>query len=521
MKRLIPILLLVAMLAACAQPTPITNTVVNTVVVTQQVQVPVTQVVTQQVVVTQMVQAPTAPPAPPAPKPYAGKTLTILNTEAVPVLGYFHQYMDPRFEMATGVHINYQNNPHGDLFVKLQTQAASKANTYDVFMVDDTITAALVVMDGVTDLLPFYKADPGGINLTDYPLRTFGAQALVDGKFIAIPTMGALGILSYRKDLFDDPNEQAAYKAKYGVDLKPPETWEEYEQIGQFFTRPDKGLWGYSHRYGVPNQIEFDWVVGFFYSRGGSFFDANFNPTIDSQESKDSMNFFLSPKFSANEPPGYQQNQFSNVMQNMVQCKTAMYLTESWSIPLLMDRANPCGGPDKIALAPIPGYKDASGTIHRGSLLAGTGWSINNNITDEQKKIAWEYIKFTTDNARMHDFAAQYGYAPLNSVFRDPTLVAEYPWLPILDSQSKVATPRCTAPFEIQLENAIGTEMQKALAGNETVDQAIANATTQWKTIVHQAGYDDGTHHYNSAADIEKEACKFFSDNGLKHPDCP
>jgi len=520
MKRLIPVLLLITMLAACAAPTPVTNTVV----VTQQVQVPVTQVVTQQVVVTQMVQAPTQPPAtavPTAAKPYAGKTLTILNTEAVPVLGYFHQYMDPRFEEATGVHINYQNNPHGDLFVKLQTQAASKADTYDVFMVDDTITAALDVMGGVTDLLPFYKADPGNIDLTDFPLRTFGAQALVNGKFIAVPTMGALGILSYRKDLFNDPTEQANYKAKYGTDLKPPTTWQEYLQIGQFFDRPSKGLYGFSHRYGVPNQIEFDWVIGFFYSRGGSFFDANFNPTIDTPEAKESLAFFLDPKLSAVEPPGYQQNQFANVMQNMVQCKTAMYMTESWSIPLLMDRANPCGGPDKIGIAPIPGWQDPSGTIHRGSLLAGTGWSINNNITDEQKKIAWEYIKFTTDNARVHDFAAQYGYAPLNSVFRDPTLDAEYPWLPILDQMSQVATPRCTAPFEIQLENAIGTEFQKALAGSETTDQALANATTQWKTIVHQAGYDDGKHHFNSATDIENEACKFFSDNGIKDAQCP
>jgi multiple sugar transport system substrate-binding protein len=329
-----------------------------------------------------------------------------------------------------------------------------------------------------------------------------------------------LGILSYRKDLFDDPKEQAAYKEKYGTDLKPPETWEEYLQIAQFFTRPKEGLWGTTHRHGIPNQIEFDWVVGFFYSRGGAFFDANFNPTVDTPEGRDSLAFFLSPELNATQPPGYQAAQFNDVMQNMVQCKTAMYLTESWAIPLLMDTQYPCGGEEKIAFAPIPGWKDPSGTIHRGSLLAGTGWSINNNISDEQKKMAWEYIKFTTDNARMRDFAAQYGYAPLNSVFRDPELIGQYPWLPILDQMSQVATPRCTAPFEIQLENAIGTEFQKALAGKESTDDALKVSTDLWKTIVHQAGYDDGTHHYNSAADIEAMACKFYTDNGLQHPDC-
>jgi len=48
----------------------------------------------------------------------------------------------------------------------------------------------------------------------------------------------------YRKDLFEDPKEQKAFKARYGYDLQWPETWEQLDQISRFFHRPDRGLLG-------------------------------------------------------------------------------------------------------------------------------------------------------------------------------------------------------------------------------------------------------------------------------------
>jgi multiple sugar transport system substrate-binding protein len=46
----------------------------------------------------------------------------------------------------------------------------------------------------------------------------------------------------YRKDLFDDPEIQAAFKAEYGYDLAPATTHEQYYDIAEFFTK-----WGKDH----------------------------------------------------------------------------------------------------------------------------------------------------------------------------------------------------------------------------------------------------------------------------------
>ncbi len=43
--------------------------------------------------------------------------------------------------------------------------------------------------------------------------------------------------LAYRKDLFSNPEEKAAFRARYGYELRPPDTYTQYRDIAQFFTR--------------------------------------------------------------------------------------------------------------------------------------------------------------------------------------------------------------------------------------------------------------------------------------------
>ena len=43
--------------------------------------------------------------------------------------------------------------------------------------------------------------------------------------------------LVYRRDLFDDPKEKAAFKGKYGYDLAAPATYDQLRDIAEFFTR--------------------------------------------------------------------------------------------------------------------------------------------------------------------------------------------------------------------------------------------------------------------------------------------
>lgn len=53
-----------------------------------------------------------------------------------------------------------------------------------------------------------------------------------------------LSDLGLPQQLVADPAEQTAFNAKYGYDLAPPKTWKHLEEVGAFFRRPDKNLFG-------------------------------------------------------------------------------------------------------------------------------------------------------------------------------------------------------------------------------------------------------------------------------------
>ena len=100
--------------------------------------------------------------------------------------------------------------------------------------------------------------------------------------------------LAYRKDLFEDPDEMAAFKAKYGYDLAVPKTWAELLDIAKFFTRPDEGLYGVA----IYTQKDYDAItMGFenvMLGFGGDWSDENYNPegVINSPEAIAALEYY-------------------------------------------------------------------------------------------------------------------------------------------------------------------------------------------------------------------------------------
>lgn len=64
------------------------------------------------------------------------------------------------------------------------------------------------------------------------------------GRVLALPVGAELLVGVYRRDLFEDENERAAFRAAFGRELAPPATWEAYDDISIHFTRPHTGLFG-------------------------------------------------------------------------------------------------------------------------------------------------------------------------------------------------------------------------------------------------------------------------------------
>ena len=141
------------------------------------------------------------------------------------------------------------------------------------------------------DLAPRIKANPpddypGGWTNSLLGMQRFGEQV------IGLPYHDGPECLIYRKDLFDYPAEQAAYKAKYGSELRLPETWAEFQQIARFFNRPEKGLYGTVFAaFPDGHNTVYDFCLQL-WTRGGELFDAAQKMHLDTPQAAQALEFY-------------------------------------------------------------------------------------------------------------------------------------------------------------------------------------------------------------------------------------
>ncbi len=67
-----------------------------------------------------------------------------------------------------------------------------------------------------------------------FPLYT-GQLLVWDAKPTALPLLGDAPLCLYRKDLFENPEHQAAFKERYRHPLQPPATWQDWSEIAAYF----------------------------------------------------------------------------------------------------------------------------------------------------------------------------------------------------------------------------------------------------------------------------------------------
>ena len=99
----------------------------------------------------------------------------------------------------------------------------------------------------------------------------------VDGTTYMRPFYNYAMGLTHRKDMVNDPAEQAAFREKYGIELRMPETWDEYLKQVEFFTRDTDGD-GQTDFYGAVNQglrpdpIAMEWS-NYLYANDGQYYE--------------------------------------------------------------------------------------------------------------------------------------------------------------------------------------------------------------------------------------------------------
>ena len=332
------------------------------------------------------------------------------------------------------VSFSYADAPFSTLFQKAASSLATKSNEYSLMISDSQWLGAFTEPGWIVKLDDVVKQNPE-LNIEWYnPVLRTSYQEYPDnsGHKVGFPEETDVLVVFARKDLFQDPKEREAFKAKYGKDL--PQTFEDWENIAfnddfehicEFFTRPDKNLYGTVFQHSKEYDFQSMYVYPFMWSMGGEFWDPKTHDVegyLNTEVNAKAMEY--QKKFVQWEPPGALNYGISENIQAFTQGKTATSIM--WAavgLAMITDQNR-----DKVMVVPAPGIRQADGSLKRLYCIGGQPWVINNFATPEQKQVIIDFLEWWYSPAITLEYAKRGGNPADKATLESPQFDSINPW---------------------------------------------------------------------------------------------
>ncbi|SLN33013.1 ABC transporter substrate-binding protein [Ruegeria meonggei] len=333
--------------------------------------------------------------------------------------------LSKEFEAESGHTMNFEFVPWPNFADRMLNELNSGGKLCDLLIGDSQWIGGGAENGHYVQLNEFFDAE--SISMDDFaPATVYAYSTWPKGtpNYYALPAMGDANGWFYRKDWFDDPEIQAAYKDATGQDLREPESQKELLQIAQFFQGREidgKTVYGaaiFTERgsegitMGVTGAL-YPW--GFKYENTPGSYDME--GAVNSPEAVEALEFYKEFYKTAT-PPGYTNSYMGESLDAFKSGQVAMAMNWFAFFPGLY--ADPNTGGDKIDFFVNPPQNVA------GSTLGGQGISVVSY--SEKQDAALEYIKWFAQPAVQAKWWELGGYSAHNSVLQDPGFVDSAPF---------------------------------------------------------------------------------------------
>ncbi|HCT76635.1 MAG TPA: sugar ABC transporter substrate-binding protein [Micromonosporaceae bacterium] len=371
------------------------------------------------------------------------------------------------FTQQTGVSINVIELPYDGLYNRLISELSSGQVSFDICAVDAVWLPLFAgKLQSIDELFTSaVKADlfPALVN-----------EAKSSGHFVGMPVWTNAEVLLYRKDLFGDPAEQAAFAAKYGYPLAPPTTWQQFTEVARFFTRPEAKLYGTD----VKGAVETEYLAHVLQAGSpGVVLDANGAVIVDNAQHLAALKFYADlHNVHKVSPAGAPQMDWSAAQNLFNQGTTAM--TRFWAHAYRQIPADAAVA-GKVGVAPMIG--GAAGVAG----IPGP-WYLSLPQNGAKQDQAKKFIQAAYDNNAL-SLQTKLGLAARKSAYQEyaskPGFESFGPLLTTLDAKATTTRP-ATPHWQKIVDSVLIPMLQKALNPGADYAALLAQARTQIEGII-------------------------------------
>jgi sorbitol/mannitol transport system substrate-binding protein len=406
---------------------------------------------------------------------------TVNNGDMIRMQGLTKDFTDKN----PGITVEWVTLEENVLRQRVTTDIATKGGQFDVLTIgtyEVPIWAKKNWLVPLTDLGANYDVDDL------IPAIRSGLSA--DGKLYAAPFYGESSMVMYRKDLFD----------KAGLKMPDAPTWNFVADAARKIT--DKS----TETYGICLRGKAGWGENMAFltatanSFGARWFDENWKPQFDQPEWKNTLNFYVQLMKDAG-PPGASSNGFNENLALFNAGKCGMWIDATVAASFV---TNPKDSKvaDKVGFALAPD----NGLGKRGNWL--WAWSLAVPAGSKKTEAAQKFIAWATNKDYATLVASKEGWANAppgtrKSLYANPEYQKAAPFAKMtLDSINAADPSKPTVkpvPYtgvqfvaipEFQgLGTTVGQQFSAALAGQSTVDAALASAQATAVREMTRAGY--------------------------------
>lgn len=273
--------------------------------------------------------------------------------------------------------------------------------------------------------------------------------------------------LIYRKDLFEDANEQHAFQQQYGKPLQVPQTWEDFQTIARFFNRPEQKLYGTVFA-GYPDghNTVFDFVLQL-WTRGGELTDANGEINIDTQQAAEGLQYYRQLFLDTSVVHPESQN-YESVAMGMAFARGEAAMMVNWfgfaSMCEVIAESNVKGKVDIARLPSQPGSASASLNVY---------WLYTIGAGSRHKQIAYDFLRFATSRANDKLLTLEGGIGCRKSTWTDSEVNTVIPYYHKLQDLHEVAKSLPQKSNWAQIAHIIDEVVLAAINTNTPAEQLL------------------------------------------------
>jgi multiple sugar transport system substrate-binding protein len=392
------------------------------------------------------------------------------------------------FEAQSGHKMTFEFVPWTNFADRMLNELNSGGKLCDLMIGDSQWIGAGAESGHYIKLNDFFDAN--GISMADFvPATVTGYSEWPKGtpNYWALPAFGDVVGWTWRKDWFERPEIQAAFKEETGRDLTPPATFAELKEIAEFFQGREidgKTVYGasiYTERgsegitMGVMDVL---YSFGFKYDNSDKPYDMQ--GFVNSPGSVAGLEFYKA-LYDCCTPPGASNSYMGEGIDAYKSGQVAMQMNFAFTWPGFEVDPNVGGGKTGYLVNP------AGPTGEKFAQLGGQGISVVSY--SEKQDAALEYIKWFAQPEVQQKWWTMGGFSALRAVVEDPAFAASQPYAQTyLDSMAIVKDFWAEPAYASLLQASQKRFHDYVVAGQGTAQEALDGLVADWTEVFEDEG---------------------------------